>query len=52
MFFSNPCDFCFLVDDDPHACDRCSYGNPCLGCLHYENDCEGQCTAEDRQFPE
>ena len=28
-------------------CDNCSYGNPCLGCEHYNIDCEGQCYTKE-----
>lgn len=34
-----PCDRCYEGD-----CDRCSYGNPCLGCKDYD-EINDECTS-------
>lgn len=39
------CEYCELVlGATEKDCMNCYIGNPCIGCVHYENDdCDGQC---------
>lgn len=42
------CDFCYEVNGSSD-CENCYIGNPCLGCIHYNRDCKGQCYVQSHQ---
>ena len=41
------CEYCEELHGNSTPCINCRLGNPCLGCVHYENDCEGQCEEKE-----
>lgn len=42
------CDFCYEVNGSSD-CENCYIGNPCLGCIHYNCDCKGQCYVQSHK---